>query len=109
MVLFFRIITRLFGKSSGIKGGKAGQAGEPIKCLGCGRTFAVKKFPATNGVCKCNGDDFSFKTDEISDAELAANKNLSDGAKFVLDADDQHIDTINGRKLIGYLRNQGLL
>ncbi|MGE0434264.1 MAG: hypothetical protein AB7K09_19595 [Planctomycetota bacterium] len=117
MILFFKAITKLFSRKkgaiadqTGYSNAKAGLVGEPITCLGCKKTFAVKKFPGTNGVCpKCQGDEFSFKTDEVPDDELAANKELSEGAKFVLDADDQHVDRMNGRKLITFLKNQGLL
>lgn len=115
MIGFFKLITKLFSRKSATAASasgivQTGTTGEPITCLGCGRKFATRAFPATNGICpKCHGDEFSFLTDEIPDDELAANKELSAGAKFVLDADDRHIKNINGRKLITYLRNQGLV
>lgn len=105
MIAFFG---KLFGK--GKNKGKVGTLkGSPITCLGCKKTYSLKKFAGTNGVCKCGEADFSFLTDDVPDDELAANKHLSEGAKFVLDADDFHLERVEGRKLILLLRNKGMI
>ena len=107
MVLLIRVLFRLF------RGGEQchpALKGKPISCLSCNKSFAVKPFPQTNGVCpRCGKDRFSFLTDYVPDEELEANENLSDGAKFVLDAEDKHIEEIRGRMLIQYLKNHDLV
>ena len=82
--------------------------GKPITCLNCKKSYSIKQFVKTNGVCKCGQDKFSFITDDVPDDALAKNKNLSEGAKFILDADDMHIQEIQGRKLLILIRNKKL-
>ena len=82
--------------------------GKPITCLECKKTYSIKSFMKINGVCKCNHSYFSFLTDDVPDDELAKNKNISEGAKFILDADDMHIARIEGKKLMIFIKNKKL-